>query len=391
DTTGGGGGGKHRLVHSFQMEYTIPFNAHSLAAHIVDSLRETTDAPLRDCVKGAAETCRWLKQHVKSDELNAVLNVLGGFEVDEVNCKDARDLRSLTASITRLCTEKEELSSFARDVSTDLMEQVDAFCEILKKTDPKVVKHALEDVSVAKGLSEVFIKEQSEEVAASLAEGMIALCGHSPSIASFLVESPLLMNVASRLENYRVQNISEYHTSLLSLIAAVVSSDYPPPIDIILYLNKNLCHKLWILASTGYDGALTTLSQVYRWRIDGLEEDEGVIQALEHHPIPNIGAKLVALILRDPDQHLLGLLEGIFARKELVNAIFYKNDICVLMHICSELLLNEDNVTLKRSIFLLFIAAGKNGFTDSQAEMALQRCERNHSLVEEAITAMKGL
>lgn len=47
------------------MEYTIPFNADSMAANIVDSLREITDATLSSCIVGAEETCRLLKEHIK--------------------------------------------------------------------------------------------------------------------------------------------------------------------------------------------------------------------------------------------------------------------------------------------------------------------------------------
>ncbi|GMS95670.1 hypothetical protein PENTCL1PPCAC_17845, partial [Pristionchus entomophagus] len=372
-----------------QMEYTTPFDARSLAANIVDSLRETTDARLSHCVLGAAETCRWLKQHIKSDELDCVINILDRFEVDEMNCQDARELSSLALSITRLCTQKEELSSVAQDVSPDLMEKIDAFCSILKKTDPAVVGRALTSTDVPKGLSDVFIKEQNQEVATALAEGMAKLCRYSKSVAAFLVEGPLLMNVASRLESSRVGNLSEYHTSLLSLITAIMSSDFPPPIDTIQYLNKNVCPKLWRLASNGYDGALSTLSQVYRWRIDGMGEDEGVIQALENDPNPNIGAKLAALNLRDPDQYHFELLEGIFERKELVNAIFYKNDIPVLMHICSEHLLNEENDDVKRSILKLFIVAGRNGFTDLQSYLAVEKCDTNDPFVEQALIAIR--
>lgn len=47
------------------MEYTIPFNADSMAANIVDTLREITDATLSSCIVGAEETCRLLKEHIK--------------------------------------------------------------------------------------------------------------------------------------------------------------------------------------------------------------------------------------------------------------------------------------------------------------------------------------
>lgn len=49
----------------------------------------------------------------RSEELNDVLKVLDRFEVDEVNCKDAKNLRSLTISIDQLCAQKEEVSHYS--------------------------------------------------------------------------------------------------------------------------------------------------------------------------------------------------------------------------------------------------------------------------------------
>ncbi|KAF8376316.1 hypothetical protein PRIPAC_82745 [Pristionchus pacificus] len=370
------------------MEYTIPFNADSMAANIVDTLREITDATLSSCIVGAEETCRLLKEHIKSEELNDVLKALDRFEVDEVNCKDAKNLRSLTISIDQLCAQKEELSSLAHDVSPDLIEKVNEFCHILKKTDGKVVEYALKDMTVATGLYHVFIKEQCQQVCSSLAQGMTILCEYSKSIAAFLVESPLLMNVVSRLENSRADSLCDYHISLLNLIPAVLSSDFPPPIDIIQYLNKNLCSKLWRYTANGYNNALKTLSQIYRWRMDGMEEEEGVIQSLKLDSDPNIGAKLTEFNLRNPDQYQFELLEGIFNNKELVNAIFYKNDIPVLMHICCQHLLNEEDMNVKRSILKLFIAAGKNELTDTQTLMVVSGCDMTDPLVQDAYNAM---
>lgn len=58
------------------------------------------------------------------------------------------------------------------------------------------MEYALKDMTVATGLYHVFIKEQSQQVCTSLAQGMTILCEYSKSIAAFLVESPLLSEYA---------------------------------------------------------------------------------------------------------------------------------------------------------------------------------------------------
>ncbi|GMT24182.1 hypothetical protein PFISCL1PPCAC_15479, partial [Pristionchus fissidentatus] len=367
--------------------YTTPFNAKCMAANIVDCLRGTTDAPLSDCVLGASETCRLLNQHVKSEELNEVLNILVRFEIDEANCADAKELARLTTCIIRLCSAKEELGHTAFDYGTDLNDHIHSYCDIVKKTHPKVVQNALKDFEVVRGICDFFIKEQSKFVVEVLADGIRTLCQYSDSIPSFLVETPLLMNVVSRLENCPLENLSSYHTSLFTLIRAVLASENPPPIDVIQYLNKNLSPRLWLLTSNGYMDAISTLVMIHRWRIDGIGE-EGVVQALKQGPNANIGSRLTESYIRDPSPYKFELLDGIFEDKDLVETIFYSNDIPVLLHICCDHLLNEEDVDLKKSILRFFITAGRNGFFDDQTILAINRCDVGDSLKEEAWKAL---
>ncbi|CAB3406195.1 unnamed protein product [Caenorhabditis bovis] len=343
--------------------YRAPLDAKKVAQEAVDAVRETTNAPLAQCHEAVLEVLRLLSPHIDNTAFSTINQEVLEYEPNIDNCYDLRTLSSICETLYEIFMEKQELSYSSSQNDGDLCKGLEIFCDITRKTDPRIPLKIVSamDFDWISQLLTVLQMDQDTHVRLASIEAITALLPCSETIQQMLIESRLpiiLVDITSlpfNIEENSPSEISPFkrlQINALKLLSKLYTTNIPPTLDHLNYLNSEYFARLF-QSLKFFDG--TDVFELCVNLIYVLDETSlsfsAVTDPIINDPIActDFGHVVISEINQKVTKRRLHFLEQIInLGKNVLEDMFYSNDLGVLARVLARECLNQEEQSNRR-------------------------------------------